>query len=204
MPLKTPHHFYFILKVTLILILSPNFAWSFSSISRDFNDLVSLADTIIIGTVSKQQSNWNDPLAQDFIHTAITLKYIETLKGEINSKTYELIIAGGVIPPFTLNIPGAPSFSINKRYILFIKNNHKALFPLVGVHDGVFVIETTANGKTNIKNIEGALVTAINQNKVLTQAATNKNLANAHGISLDAFKQEIRLRLNASGEINEE
>ncbi|NOY71684.1 MAG: hypothetical protein GXP14_04805 [Gammaproteobacteria bacterium] len=204
MPPQKPHRFYFFLKVTLILILLPNFAWSFSSISRDFNELVSLADTIIIGTVSKQQSNWTDPVAQNFIHTAITLENIETLKGEIDSETYELIIAGGTIPPFTLKIPGAPSFSINKRYILFIKNNHKSLFPLVGVHDGIFVIETATNGETNIKNIEGALVTAINQNKVLTQTATNKSLANAHSISLNAFRQEIMLRLNASGEIYEE
>lgn len=204
MPPKTLHRFYFILKIILILILSPSFAWSFSSISRDFNDLVSLADTIIIGTVLKQQSNWNDPVAQDFIHTAITLENIETLKGKIDSETYELILAGGTIPPFTLNIPGAPSFLINKRYILFIKNNHKTLFPLVGVHDGIFVIETAENGETHIKNIEGTLVTAINQNKVLTQTVTNKSFANAHGISLNAFKQEIRLRLNVSGEINEE
>ncbi len=203
MQTKTTHPFCFVLKTALILLLFPNLACAFSSISRDFNELVTLADTIIIGTVSKQQSNWDDPVAQNFIHTAITLENVETLKGDIETSTYTLILSGGAIPPFEISIPGAPSFVTHERYILFIKDNNNVIFPLVGVHDGIFIIETSKNGETVVKNNEGRIVTAINQNKVVTQPEANKSLSNPRSLSLDVFKQEIMYLLDHSGEKNE-
>lgn len=204
MQTKITRPFYCVLKAALILLFLPSLACAFSSVSRDFNELVTLADTIIIGTVSKQQSNWDDPIAQDFIHTAITLDNIETLKGNIEANTYTLIIAGGAIPPFAISIPGSPSFITNERYVLFIKDNNKVIFPLVGVHDGIFIIATSKNGEMIVKNKEGVVVTAISQNKVVTQSETNKSLINPRSLSLDGFKQEIMLRLEPSGEKNEE
>jgi len=203
MQTKATHPFCLILKAIVILLLFPSLACAFSSVSRDFNEVVTLADTIIIGTVSKQQSNWDDPIAQDFIHTAITLDNIETLKGDIETSTYTLIISGGAIPPFAISIPGAPSFVTNERYVLFIKDNNKVIFPLVGVHDGIFMIETSKNGETIVKNNEGSIVTAISQNKVFTQAEASKSLINTRSLSLDVFKQEIMNRLDHSGKKNE-
>ncbi|VAW88415.1 hypothetical protein MNBD_GAMMA16-1875 [hydrothermal vent metagenome] len=201
--MRTKTIYCFILKIFLILTLLPGFTWAFSSVSRDFNELVTLADTIIIGTVVKQQSHWDDPVAQDFIHTAITLDNIEMLKGDIETSTYTLIIVGGAIPPFVISIPGAPSFVTNKRYVLFIKDNNKVIFPLVGVHDGVFIIEASKNGKSIVKNNEGVVITEIRQNKVVTQTETNKSLITAQSLSLDGFKQEIMHHLGHSGEKNE-
>ena len=186
-----------------MLMLLPSVTWAFSSVSRDFNELVTLADTIIIGTVVKQQSHWDDPVAQDFIHTAITLDNIEALKGDIETNTYTLIVAGGAIPPFVISIPGAPSFVTNKRYVLFIKDNNKVIFPFVGIHDGVFIIETSKNGGAVVKNNEGVVITEIRQNEVVTQTKTKKSLITARSLSLDGFKQEIMHRLDRSGEKNE-
>jgi len=200
---KTIYYSFFILKISIILMLLPSLTWAFSSVSRNFNELVTLADTIIIGTVVKQQSNWDDPVAQDFIHTAITFDNIETLKGDTEVSTYTLMVAGGAVPPFVISIPGAPSFVTNKRYALFIKDNNKAIFPLVGVHDGVFIIETSENGESIVKNNEGVVVTAIRQNKVVTQTETNKSLITAQSLSIDRFKQEIMHRLSHSGGKNE-
>jgi len=189
---------YNILFFILILALYSGHTWSFTSVSRDFNELVTLADTIIIGTVTKQESKWDDPIAQDFIHTEITLDDTETLKGHNNLNPYILTIAGGVIPPYVLSIPGAPSFSANQRYILFIKDNNKVVFPLVGIHDGIFIVEESENGTTSVKTIDGQFITTIDQDEVITQSTTSKGLTPPKSISLQSFKQQITHRLQKS------
>ncbi len=182
------------LAVGLVAIIFTSSAWPFSSVSRDFDALIELADVVLVGTVTASQSRWRDPVEKNFIETYVTLSELDVYKGKIHSETYEIRLAGGIIPPFSMRISGSPKLDLNQRYVLFIKDNKQAVFPFVGVHDGIFVVHSLPSGGAIMKTLSGDVITRVVNNEVLKMSSA-KALAESTGMSFVAFRQLIRQRL---------
>ncbi len=183
------------LAVGLLVMVFNASAWAFSSVSRDFNALIELADIVLAGTVSASQSKWRDPVEKSFIETYVTLSELEVYKGQVQSETYELRLAGGVIPPYSMRISGSPKLNLSQRYVLFIKDNKQAIFPFVGVHDGIFIVQPQASGGAIMKTLSGDVVIGVIDNSVSKIPANSRSLAENAGMSFTAFRQLIRQRL---------
>lgn len=167
----------FLVCMLAFFVCQPS-AWALTTIKRDFNELLQLSDIVLIGTVSEQKGRWRDPVAQDFIETVITFNELEVLKGTITDSQYDVVIAGGSMPPFSQRVLGSPRFELKRRYVLFIKDNHKVLFPFVGVHDGIFVIDESGEQRL-VKTLSGQVVTAIQGDRVIKEKLSAKSLSSS-------------------------
>ena len=182
----------------LLLVLSAWSAagWALSMVERTFDELVAHAELIVVGTVAEQSSRWRDPVAQDMIDTFYTLSDLEVLKGSADGETYVLRMAGGVIPPYSLTVPGAPQLQVGERYVLFIKDNGRAIFPLVGVQQGIYQILNRDSAQPTVATLDGRAVTAINQQDLVEGRA--KAAGAPEALSLARFKSAIARQLQAA------
>jgi hypothetical protein len=114
-------------------------SWALTTVPRTFAELVGLADWVLIGTVARVTSAVE--AKGERIYTYVTLADLEMIKGEWHDTEYVLRVSGGVVDQRGEVYPGLPQFEEGKRYVLFIQGNFSALFPVVGLHQGVFRVE---------------------------------------------------------------
>src|SRR5712691_10541799 len=117
-------------------------SWALTIVPRTFTELVGLADWVLIGTVTQVTSAVE--AKRERIYTYVTLADLEMIKGEWHDSEYVLRVSGGVVDQRGELYPGLPQFEAGKRYILFIQGNFSALFPVVGLHQGMFRVERDA------------------------------------------------------------
>jgi len=169
--------------VFLICFVIPVFA--FNERSRSFDELVQLADTILVGTVGHVESRYGEgPLAGQ-IFTYYTLNQLDVLKGAVEGDDYVLRMTGGRVGPFAQVIQGAPKLSLGKTYTLFIRNNGAELFPLVGVHQGIFNVEWNAQAQR------------YSVRPVRASGGVQNKSANSDVSDLEDLKTKIRQRLGS-------
>src|SRR3569833_2794175 len=122
--------------VLLALITIPS-AHALSVVPRSFDELVTLADLVIVGTVSAQQSRFDTP-EQAHISTYVTLSN-----------------AGGVVGDRAEEYPGLPQLVTGQPYVLFVRGNQRDFFPVVGIHQGVYHIVKDAAGREVVLPLQG-------------------------------------------------
>lgn len=181
--------------LVFILSLFVSTSHAFTSVKRDFNELVAMADIVLVGNVSQIRPQWQDPVAKDFIESIIILDSLEVMKGDVSSATYEIKIAGGELPPYSVQIPGAPTFKLNQRYVFFIKDNMQAVFPFVGVHDGLFKVHQLSDGNTVVKTMSGNIVSRVVNDEVVTTKQNSKSLT-TEMMTFESFQRLIKSRVD--------
>lgn len=174
------------LALVLWLTLAPP-ALALSAVNRSFEEMVELADQILVGTVSRQESLWRDPVQQRGIVTRITLTDLDLLKGEHGAADFVLEVAGGQIGPYGEAIAGLPQLISGQRYVLFIRGNARSLFPVVGIHQGVLVVRSVPGDEPRVYTYGGQPLTGIEQIE-----SPAKGLANAPALPLDALRGAVR------------
>ena len=112
-------------------------SWALAVVPRTFAELVGLADWVVIGTVTQISS----AVEGERIYTYITLTDLDVIKGAWHDAEYRLRVSGGVVGQRAEVYQGLPQLDVGRRYILFIRENFSALFPVVGLHQGVFRVE---------------------------------------------------------------
>src|SRR3569623_327776 len=131
--------------VLLALLTIPS-AHALSVVPRSFDELVSLADVVLGGMVSAQQSRCVTP-EQVQISTYVTLSDLQVVKGALDDPQYTLRIAGGVVGDRAEEYPGLPQLVTGQSYVLFVRGNQRDFFPVVGIHQGVYHIVKDAAGR---------------------------------------------------------
>lgn len=121
---------------------------------RSFDEVVALADLVIVGTVYTQQSHFDTP-DQAHISTYVTLRNLEVVKGTLDEAQYTLRIAGGVVGDRAEAYPGLPQLVTGQRYVLFVRGNHRDLFPVVGIHQGVYRVVKDGAGREVVLPLHG-------------------------------------------------
>ena len=109
-------------------------------IPPSFDELVSRAEAIFQGTVTKVESQWTGEGAQHRIVSYVTFRVEDTLKGTPGEE-YTLHMLGGTVDGETMEVSDGPKFKVGDRDIIFVENNGSQFIPLVGIMHGRFHVE---------------------------------------------------------------
>jgi hypothetical protein len=153
---------------------------------RSFDELVQLADLVLVGTVRDVHSEFADGgLDQNTIFSYVSFGDLEVVKGQAATAEYVLRVPGGTVGRFAQDYPGTPVFQTGQRYLVFIRGNHHDFFPVVGIHQGVFRVLTNARGQQVVVRDDRISHAGQRALTAITQDAPG----------LDDFIQKIRSRL---------
>ena len=167
-------------------------SWALTAVPRTFTELVGLADWVLIGTVTQVTSAVE---AQgERIYTYVRLADLEMIKGEWHDTEYVLRVSGGVVDQRMEVYPGLPQLEEGKRYVLFIQGNFSALFPVVGLHQGVFRVEwDPARQQTMVWPFSDQVRATTRGGRALGQR--QESLLPAADMTVEAFVQRIHAQL---------
>ena len=141
--------FSLILCLVAFLLTLPA-ADAITTIPRDFDQLVTRADTVFKGTVASTTSQWIGEGSNRHIVTFVRFQVEETYKGTPATEQ-TLRFMGGTVGDETMAVPDMPQFQTGQTAVLFVVNNGKQFCPLVGVAQGRFrVVRDTATGRERI------------------------------------------------------
>lgn len=130
--------------VVALLLATP--AGALSVVPRSFDELVSLSELVLVGTVSELRSGYDAP-DRKIIRTQVILKDLEIVKGRLDTAHYTLRIAGGRVGDRIDVHPGLPQLRPGQRYVLFIRGNFRDFFPVVGINQGVYQVLRDGAGR---------------------------------------------------------
>jgi len=111
------------LIVFLALIVAFAFSVNAAEHQRTTKELTEKAESIIIGKIGEQKSEWNDKHTEIF--TTITINVAENLKGHDHSKLRTIRVPGGKVGDIGLTVVGAPVFNTGEEVLLFLNSNDK-------------------------------------------------------------------------------
>ena len=179
--------------ITVCFLLLSALTFALTAIPKNFDQLVSEAELILVGTVEETQGH---RLSTGTIVTYITLGNIEAVKGDHLEQVYTLQVLGGTVGEEHFVIAGAPSFEKGGTYLLFIKGNGTIMFPLVGVDHGKFHIRQDPNTGTQVLyNAKGHIVVDIVGNEIVTRSPSTLVAPSEPPLSLTSVLDSIRNRL---------
>ncbi len=136
-------------------------------LQMNFDDLVTISDGIVAGTVHNIESYYDD---QNEIYTDITLKDLDIINGIYNQNTLTIRLNGGEVAGHVLFLEGAPRFDLNDRVILFLLENGKILVPIAGWTQGVFrVITDPSTAKKTVRDHQGNRVFSIAGDRIVKE-----------------------------------
>ncbi len=121
-------------------LLVPSPTWATSVTELTFDDLVSQADVITVGTVTEIREHYDE--AQKAPLTFVTFSNLTTLKGS-PGKSFTLEFLGGTLSNgLVMTIPGVPQFAVGEKIVVFSTGNRRDFCPLVGIWQGVMRVMT--------------------------------------------------------------
>ena len=174
-----------------LLLSAP--AQGLSVVPRPFDDLVQLADVIMVGTVQDVHSEFgNDGLDQN-IFSFVRFRELQVIKGQITTEQYTLQVPGGVVGRIAQDYPGVPPFHTGQRYVVFVRGNNRVFFPVVGITQGLFRVLTDKQGRQVVVRDD----VASQANLIRSLNAVTNNAP-----SLEGFLLQISDRLPSSAEGN--
>jgi hypothetical protein len=178
--------------VWLLAIGWTTHSWALTAVPRTFAELVGRADWVLIGTVTQVTSAVEAKGTQ--IYTYVTLADLEVIKGEWHDTEYVLRVSGGVVDQRGEVYPGFPQFEEGRRYILFIQGNFSALFPVVGLHQGVFRVEwDSVRQQTVVWPLSEQ--TPAQTHGGLPLGQSQQSMLPAASVTVEAFVQRIHAQL---------
>jgi hypothetical protein len=167
-------------------------SWALTTVPRTFAELVRLADWVLIGTVTQVTSAVE--AKGERIYTYVTLADLEMIKGAWHDTEYVLRVSGGVVDQQGEVYLGLPQFEEGRRYILFIQGNFSALFPVVGLHQGVFRVEwDPVRQQTVVWPLSDYARPKPHGGLPLEQP--RESMLQAAGVTVEAFVQHIHAQL---------
>ena len=147
-----------------------------------FDDKVENAASIILGTVVKQESRWDD--AHRWILTYTTFRIDKAIKGvspALNEMT--IVTPGGTVGDDHQDTIGVPTFATGSEHVLFIKNTKVG--PTVLYFDlGAYDVETNDHGDRVIKPVSTDAVTIDTQRGMAVAPESPR--------TLDQFERDVR------------
>ncbi len=172
-----------------MLLFACKTAQAFSAVPRSFDELVALAELVVVGTVAEKQSRYGSDAQAHSIFTDVTLRNLSVVKGAFSAEEYVLRVSGGIVGDVAEMYPGLPSFEPGQRYVLFIRGNQRDFFPVVGITQGVFRVVADPQGVARV--IPEADLIDHNPAKLLRAL----RMTGQDAEPMDAFLQRIRDRL---------
>jgi len=166
----------------------------------DFDQLSTRAEQIFIGTVV---ASTPVTTARGEIVTDFAFRDLETVKGAVQGAEASVRMLGGNDGARFVHVPGAPTFRVGQRYLVFIEGNGRVMFPTLGGSQGVFRMELDkASGRTMVLDYGGRPVTTLPSGSGLLArpkavTATTDYAPQAVPFTKEAFVAEIEKRIGA-------
>jgi len=114
-------------------------------------EMTTEAEIILEGKVTSVESEWNYNREQ--IHTFVTVEVDEFVKGDLDVKELKLRLLGGTVGDTTMLIIDSPIFVPEEEVFLFLRKEYRSFFPVEGLYQGKFHIETDPNtGEKVLRN----------------------------------------------------
>ena len=137
-------------------------------IPLDLEQSVRLADVVFAGTVTRIYA---ENLPDDGIVTRYTFSDLRFGKGSGQRAKLVLTILGGEVGGLGSVVDGAPSFEINRRYIVLsasgLGSARDSYLPVIGGSQGVFQVDLDSRtGRSIVKDAEGRPVAYVKENHV--------------------------------------
>ena len=137
-------------RLTTVLLLAltlaaPVRAHASSARVLPFDDMVGLADEIVVGEVEKSEARWQGKL----IFTTVTVRVDESLKGQPGARI-EITQPGGTAvhpvlkAPVRMDVAGESTLQAGERVVLFVERRRPTLRLIVGGAQGRFTIREDA------------------------------------------------------------
>lgn len=166
---------------------------------QNFDDLVSKAEAIVIGTVQKTAPHKG---SEKKSHTFVTLTDLQVILGDYHQKTLVLRIQGGEIEGKGMIVVGSPIFKPDDRVLLFLRGNGKNMVPVVGWTQGVFrIIFDSVNQQDVVTDYQGNRLFGINANNLIKEHVKRNGEANILGGDSLSNSATINPGVNEDGSI---
>lgn len=185
--------------VTLVLTLDPTPARATTVIAPDFEHLVSGADYVVRAVVKSVTSAYRDTPQGKAIFTKVELQVLETITGTPPSPLV-LEMLGGTVDGRTMRVDGTPQFHVGDEDILFVQNNGRQFYPLVGIMNGKYPVKQDAQtGAKYVARSNGTpLFSATEVKSDMTSTATAQSQhAGQAPLSPADFANQIRSMKNS-------
>lgn len=145
-------------KIFLVLFLTLFFCLvqmqlSNAKVAKRLNieEMTEEAGIILEGKVTSVKSEWNYDHTQ--IYTFVEITVAEYIKGALEENEITLRVLGGAVGDTAMTIVEAPSFLSEEEVFLFLRPRYRGLFPVIGLYQGKFHMETDVKtGKKVLKN----------------------------------------------------
>lgn len=150
----------FLLGIAIALTSAASSVRATTIVPLDAAALADQAELIFTGTAVHSEV----VLSQDgtFPFTYITFRVDEALKGGVKNSELTLAVPGAEVEGQYYVVEGSPHFEIGERYLLFVRGNGTARFPLVGWDQGQLRFEKAAEpGRSLLMDSHGRQVHGI-------------------------------------------
>ena len=126
-------------------------------------DMVTMAPSIVVGTVESSSSRWNED--HSLIVTDIRIRVVDVLKGPSLSG---LVITqpGGRVGKLRVDVDGASAYPVGNEAVLFVAPDAKGQHQVLGLSRGRFdIVADARSGKKSVHGLKASDVQAMNAAK---------------------------------------
>lgn len=170
-------------------------------IAPDFESLVSGADYVVRAVVKSVTSEYRTTPKGQAIFTKVELQVLETITGTPPSPLV-LQLLGGTVDGMTMQVEGVPQFKVGDEDILFVQNNGRQFYPLVGIMNGKYPVKRdAATGAAYVARSNGVPLYDANDVKQEMGSAATAQAQHAGQTPLtpEAFAARIRATQGTKG-----
>lgn len=179
----------FVLAILLVAAL-PAVARATLVVKPTFDQLVDRADLIFEGEVVDVRSRWAEGRDGRVIVSDVTFRVTRTLKGTSSSQVV-LEFFGGTVGKHAMEVAGMPAFARGDRDILFVRQDARAGYPLVGLMHGRFRVKRSAVGADMVTTFDGRAIGDVARTG--SDSATPR--ATGRGATVEEFSNAVTTRV---------
>ncbi len=128
------HHTPFVLMVLGLCFMLAARAQATVVPQINLEQMIEAAELIVEGRVVEVKSAWSEN--QSTIYTYVTLNQLRVIHGQVESDTLTLQLEGGEVDGVQVRVDGMPVFIPGDHDVLFLRDNHVAVSPIVGFFQG--------------------------------------------------------------------
>jgi len=177
-----------------LCLLPPDPAVATTVLKMTLDDLALGSAAIVMVRVENETARWDANHRE--IHTYITLRVLQPLKGGNDRTTITLRQLGGQVGTIASIVPGMPSFRRDEEAILFLTENDAAGYPWVmGFQQGKYAVTTHRNGSKSVRNdLDGLRV-------ISPGGAGHEPAQVSKDVPLNAFLDHLKTVLHQDGQV---
>ena len=128
-------------------------------VEMPLRDMVSMAPSIVVGTVESSASRWNED--RSLIVTDVRIRVTDVIKGQ---NVGEIVVTqpGGKVGKLRVDVDGAVAYRTGQETVLFLAPDSRGNQQVLGVFRGRFDVATDARtGKKSVQGLKAADVDAM-------------------------------------------